>query len=183
MKLITNLIVNITGRILWPFNEHKNLHFDNESDIRMSSENYEKSGNDVQYPSRTWSRVIYALRSGLVGKKNDHLRRTSLGYYPRAPTPWQPLQDWQTISRNNHGLETWSFTRELRTKFTSCAESHSQLVHEWPSSQSNLVRYSLVVSFTISIAVFLKVSVIWDLEWGRGCESESLQHGLTHCSR
>ena len=120
---------------------------------------------------------------GSSEKKNDHLRRTSLGYYPRAPTPWQPLQDWQTISRNNHGLETWSFTRELRTKFTSCAESHSQLVHEWPSSQSNLVRYSLVVSFTISIAVFLKVSVIWDLEWGRGCESESLQHGLTHCSR
>ena len=46
-NLITILgsIVNIIGgEPIWPFNEHENLHFDDEWDIHMSSEKYEESG-------------------------------------------------------------------------------------------------------------------------------------------
>ena len=31
----------------WPLNEHANLHFDNECDIHMSSQNYEDSGHGL----------------------------------------------------------------------------------------------------------------------------------------
>ena len=31
------------GGPVWPFNEHKNLHFDNEQDFYRSSENYEEN--------------------------------------------------------------------------------------------------------------------------------------------
>ena len=38
MLTILGPIVNMIGRIyIWPLNEHKNLHFDNEWDIHMSS--------------------------------------------------------------------------------------------------------------------------------------------------
>ena len=95
----------------------------------------------------------------------------TLGCYPPAPKPCQPLEYWQTISRNNHGLLTWSLTWELRTKFTSCAGSHSQLEREWPSSQSNLLGYSLLCQSRILLQyLFLHVSVIRDLERGRGCQ-------------
>ena len=32
----------------WPFNEHKNLHFDIEQDIYMSLENDEDGGNNLK---------------------------------------------------------------------------------------------------------------------------------------
>ena len=40
-------MVNITKRIYicQSFNEHINLHFDDEQDIHKSSKHYEKSGN------------------------------------------------------------------------------------------------------------------------------------------
>lgn len=66
-----------------------------ESDIHISSENYEENGNDVKYPSRTnHVSYIYALRSGLVGKKKNLRFEThiSLGCYPPAPKPCQPLE-------------------------------------------------------------------------------------------
>ena len=39
---ILGLIVNIMGGPMWPFNKCKNLHFDNESDMQMSSKNHEE---------------------------------------------------------------------------------------------------------------------------------------------
>ena len=38
--------------LIWPLNEPKNLHFDNESDIHMSSKNYEANGygQDLDLP-------------------------------------------------------------------------------------------------------------------------------------
>ena len=33
---------------IWVLNEHKNLHFDNELDISMSSKNYEESGYGLE---------------------------------------------------------------------------------------------------------------------------------------
>ena len=46
MIIILDSIVNITGGVgpIWPFNKHKNLHFDNAHDIHMSSKNYGESG-------------------------------------------------------------------------------------------------------------------------------------------
>ena len=44
---ILGSIVNITGAQegpIQPFNEHENLHFHNEQDVRMSSENYAEKG-------------------------------------------------------------------------------------------------------------------------------------------
>ena len=35
------------GGPLWPFNEHKILHLDNEKDILKSLQNYEESGYDL----------------------------------------------------------------------------------------------------------------------------------------
>ena len=42
-NMLTRLgsIVNITRWPIWPFNEHKNLHFDNEWDIHLISKNHE----------------------------------------------------------------------------------------------------------------------------------------------
>ena len=50
-KDVSQEMITILGSIgnnmegpIWPFNEHKNLHFDNEEDIHVSSKNYEESG-------------------------------------------------------------------------------------------------------------------------------------------
>ena len=51
-----------------PFNEHNNLHFDNESYIYMSSKNYEESGYFLDLDAITVSyksHVSYPIRSGL----------------------------------------------------------------------------------------------------------------------
>ena len=54
-NMITNLdsIVNIIGEPIWPFDEHKNPHFDNEYDIHMSSENYEEGGYSLNLDLQT----------------------------------------------------------------------------------------------------------------------------------
>ena len=45
MLIILSSIVNIIGGgRLWPLNEHKNLHFDNERHIHMNFKNYEANG-------------------------------------------------------------------------------------------------------------------------------------------
>ena len=45
MITVLGSIVNIiAGELIWPFNEHENLHFDNEWNIHMSSEKYEERG-------------------------------------------------------------------------------------------------------------------------------------------
>ena len=47
MIIILCSIVNVIwgwGDAIQPFNEHKNLHFDNELNIHMSSQNHEESG-------------------------------------------------------------------------------------------------------------------------------------------
>ena len=53
MITILGSIVNIIGgyQPIWPFNEHKNLHFDNEYDVHMSSKNYEESGYGLNLDS------------------------------------------------------------------------------------------------------------------------------------
>ena len=35
-------IVGEGGGVVWPLNEHKSLHFDNEWGMHLSSQNYEK---------------------------------------------------------------------------------------------------------------------------------------------
>ena len=35
------------GRLIQAFNEHKNIHFDNEQNIHMSSKIYEEVGYDL----------------------------------------------------------------------------------------------------------------------------------------
>ena len=32
---------------IWPLNEHKNFHFDNEQDIHMSFENYKLNSHEL----------------------------------------------------------------------------------------------------------------------------------------
>ena len=44
-NMLTNkgLLVNIVGGLIWPFNEHTNIHFYNKWDNHISSENYEET--------------------------------------------------------------------------------------------------------------------------------------------
>ena len=46
--MISNLdsIINIIGGFIWPYNERKNTHFDNEWKIHKDFENYKESGYD-----------------------------------------------------------------------------------------------------------------------------------------
>jgi hypothetical protein len=50
MITILGSIANIIGGYQ-PFMEHKNLHFDNEYDVHMSSKNYEASGYGLDLDS------------------------------------------------------------------------------------------------------------------------------------
>ena len=59
--MITILGHSITGQHnwgepIWPFNEHKNLHFDNEKDMYMSSKDYEESGYGLKLD---WLTISY----------------------------------------------------------------------------------------------------------------------------
>ena len=59
------------GGPTWPFHEHKNLHFDNEWDIHMSSENHEESNYGLNLDLLSISYLLsvsYPRRSGLVRK-------------------------------------------------------------------------------------------------------------------
>jgi hypothetical protein len=51
LKTILGSIVNIIGMGggIWPFDEHKNLLFNNEQDIYMTFKNYEEHGYDLDW--------------------------------------------------------------------------------------------------------------------------------------
>ena len=56
---------------IWLFNEHKELHFDNKWDRRVSSEKHDESGHDVGLDlvaTLYLSCASCPRRSGLVGK-------------------------------------------------------------------------------------------------------------------
>ena len=44
MTVVGSMVDIIGGEPYDHFNEHKNLHFDNGSDIHLNSENFEESG-------------------------------------------------------------------------------------------------------------------------------------------
>ena len=57
MLTLLGAVVNMYfgGGGIWSLNKHTNLHFDNEQEIHMSSQNYEKSGYDLDLDLLTTS--------------------------------------------------------------------------------------------------------------------------------
>ena len=75
VEFVYNLL-NIVRNYITPFNEHKNLHFNNIKDVQVSSKIYHKNGDMHNLDMLTIlckSHVSYPRRSGVVGKSN-HLR-------------------------------------------------------------------------------------------------------------
>lgn len=61
MLAILNSLVNIIREIWWSFDDHKNIHFDNELYIHTSFNNYEGSGYDLDLGllrSRLWFHIF-----------------------------------------------------------------------------------------------------------------------------
>lgn len=80
MLTMLGSIVNMIRRAICPLNKRENVHFDNEQDIHMTSENSEanRDGHNLDLLIIShWFRVSHPTRSG-CREKSIHLRPTYL---------------------------------------------------------------------------------------------------------